>query len=468
MRVLEGLQPERVFTYFETICAIPHGSGNVTKIADYLCFFARLHGLEYLRDKANNVVIKKDATPGYEEADGVILQGHVDMVCAKTPDSDHDFLKAGPDIWIDGDWIRAKGTTLGGDDGIAVAMMLAILDAEDIPHPSIEAVFTTDEEIGMDGAKALDMSCLKNRVLLNMDSEEEGILTVSCAGGAGATITIPVSRAPANEPVYAVTVTGLLGGHSGTEIGKGRANAVILAGRFMKETGAKLISVDGGEADNAIMAECRLVVSGSDLEEKAKAMENVFRGEFPNEDIRLLVEKENREAAVVDFLMGDFFASAPYGVQKWSRDIDGLVQTSLNIGTIETEQDKIILGYSVRSSVNHEKEDLLETLSKLAKKFGGEMRTDGEYPAWEFRKNSKLRDRMTRIYADMYGKEAKVEAIHAGLECGLFSDALKGLDAVSYGPNMQNIHTPKEALSISSVGRTWAFTLAVLADMNND
>lgn len=464
-RILEQLLPERVWYYFESIAAIPHGSGNTGRIASYLCFFARMHGLRHLRDKANNVIIWKDPSPGCEGAEGVLLQGHIDMVCAKRPDSGHDFLNDGLELRTDGSVVSANGTTLGGDDGIAVAMMLAILESEDVRHPAIEAVFTSDEEIGMVGAKQLDMGLLKHRVMLNLDSESEGILTVSCAGGSHTEVRLPFRREGNARPLFRVTVSGLLGGHSGAEIHKGRANAAVLAGRFLSGGGLSFVSAEGGEADNAIMTSCSLLVCGDNVPEKAKKAEETFRKEYPNENVRLTVEETGESGVPADLDLGGFLTAAPYGVQAWSKDIQGLVQTSLNVGVLRTEDGFVSLGYSVRSSVNREKDELNDRLSRLARKFGGETEISGEYPAWEYRKKSPLRERMTRVYEDLFGKPMRTEAIHAGLECGLFADALKGLDAVSYGPDMKDIHTASEALSVESVQRIWTYTLAVLEDM---
>ena len=464
-RVLEELLPERVWSYFETISAIPRGSGNTAKIANYLCFFAKMHGLSCVRDKANNVIIRKDASPGCGRVEGIILQGHIDMVCAKTPDSLHDFSKEGLELRTDGETVSANGTTLGGDDGIAVAMMLAILEDDTIRHPAIEAVFTSDEEIGMVGAKQLDMRQLKHRVMLNIDSETEGILTVSCAGGSHSCVSLPFVRSNRAQEVYAVTFHGLTGGHSGQEIQKGRANAAVLAGRFLRDSGLLPVALDGGEADNAIMTSCVLRVCGDDVAGKAAKAEETFRKEFPEENIRLTVERTGGEDFPIELDLGSFLTRAPYGAQSWSRDIPGLVQTSLNVGIVRTGGNGVMLEYSVRSSVNREKEALNAELRKLAEKVGGSLEVGGEYPAWEFRKKSPLQARMTRVYEELFGKEMKTEAIHAGLECGLFADALNGLDAVSYGPDMNGIHTSGETLSVASVQRIWEYTLAVLEDM---
>ena len=465
-RVLAGLEPEKVFYYFEQICAIPHGSGNTGKISDYLMFFAKAHSLEAEKDGQNNVVIRKEASGGYAEAPAVILQGHTDMVCAKVPESEHDFLKQGLSLRVEDGWVRADGTTLGGDDGIAVAMMLAILADDELDHPALEAVFTTDEETGMFGAKALDMGKLQGRLLINVDSEAEGVLTVSCAGGSKTTLTMPFARKRAEGEARKVRITGLTGGHSGAEIHKGRANAAVLAGRFLKETGLAVCDFNGGNADNAIMPECILTVAGDEIEQKCADMEAKFRKEYPDEDIRVLCGAADKQVPMAFGLdVGALFAELPYGVQSMSGDIAGLVQTSLNVGIVRTEGDTLKMTYSVRSSVGKEKDDLNRKLKETAGKFGGKAETNGEYPAWEYRKDSPLRDRMAEVYQKMFGKQMQIEAIHAGLECGLFYAGLDGLDAVSIGPDMKAIHTPGEALSVASVERTWKYVLAVLRSL---
>lgn len=465
-RVLADYQPEQVLYYFEQLCAIPHGSGNVKKVADYLCFFAKLHNLAFERDSADNVIIRKEATPGYGHLPTVILQGHTDMVCAKIPESAHDFEKDGIELIVDGDLLHANGTTLGGDDGIAVAMALALLAADDVDHPKLEVVLTSDEEIGLVGAKALDYSKLNGKFLLNLDSEAEGILTVSCAGGSMTTVTLPFVRESVSGDVYKVRIHGLTGGHSGAEIHKGRANAAVLAGEFLAECGARVISAEGGSADNAIMTECVLTVCGGDVENAARVCEKRFAQRFPDENIKMICTPTGETGAeAVSADLGGYLRKAPYGIQAMSKEIDGLVQTSLNVGILRTEGDAFVLTYSVRSSVESEKNALNASVKEIAASFGGSAVTEGEYPAWEYRKNSPLRELMTKVYEDMYSRRMKVEAIHAGLECGLFAGGIPGLDAVSFGPNMQDIHTPREAISIESVGRTWSYLLAVLAAM---
>lgn len=493
MGVLDTLKPEKVFKFFEEICAIPHGSGNTKLISDYVVSIAKRNNLKYIQDEFNNVIIFKDACSGNAASEGssgenslndsntVILQGHIDMVNEKEDSSDFDFSCEGLRLYIEDGFVKAEGTTLGGDDGIAVAYMLAILESDEIVHPPLECVFTVDEEIGMLGAKAMDKTPLKGKKLLNIDSEEEGHLLVSCAGGATAVLHFPVLRRGAQGERYKITVSGLVGGHSGVEINKGRANADMLLSRVLKalfyaDDSMRVITVRGGLKDNAIPVKSEACIV-SKKEEEIKAVIDKLSSEILEEyksadpDISISYEKINDgsdiypldEANNLAFIMA--FSSLPNGVIKMSEDIEGLVQTSLNLGIMDTFKDEITLSFSVRSSVNAEKVDLLEELDAIVKSVGGTMNVEGEYPAWEYKKDSLLRDIMTSKYEEMYGEPMVVEAIHAGVECGLFVDEIEGLDAVSFGPNIYDIHTPKERLSIESVERTWKFILEVLYDI---
>lgn len=473
MSVLENLRPQAALHYFEELCAIPHGSRDTRRISDYCVRFAQAHGLRYVQDAHNNVVIYKDAAPGYEDHPTVILQGHLDMVCEKEPDCDIDFSTDGLRLRQDGTYLFAEGTTLGGDDGIAVAYALAVLASDEIAHPPLEAVFTVDEEIGMLGADAMDMSVLKGRVMLNIDSEDEGILTAGCAGGATATITLPASRAAVQGAAWRVRVDGLTGGHSGVEINKGRVNANKLMGDLLSRLPEfRIVRVDGGAKDNAIPRSCEaLLVSGAPdfavrfEEEKARCMEQLPAAE-PN--VRITCEPAEAEgalspdctAAVVGLLR-----ELPNGVQKMSADIEGLVQTSLNLGILKTSAQDVTMTFSVRSSVGAEKAALTARLAALAQRYGASYSQMGEYPAWEYRKDSRLREIMVRTFEELYGKKPVVDVIHAGLECGIFSDRLKGLDAVSFGPQMHDIHTSRERLELASVARTWDYLVAVLAKL---
>ncbi len=468
MGILSDLQPKAVMHFFEEICGIPHGSLDTKRISDYCVRFAEERGLRYIQDDSNNVVIFKDATPGYEDHPTVILQGHLDMVCEKDIDCDIDFSTDGLQLCHDGEFIFAKGTTLGGDDGIAVAYALALLDAKDVKHPPLECVFTVDEEIGMLGADAMDMSVLKGRLLLNCDSEDEGVLTVSCAGGARSDFKVPVTREPAGT-CYRVSVEDLLGGHSGVEIHKGRANANKVLGNILHQLPVRLVSIDGGSKDNAIPRACVAYVCCETEAFPVRFAElcKEARKTLPESEteVRFTCEPatcskmltENCSKAVLDLLW-----ELPNGVQAMSKDIDGLVQTSLNLGILETTEGFVRMAFSDRSSVNEEKEELLEVLRGLAKKYHAAYEESGHYPAWEYRKESVLRDTMISTFEALYGKTPIVEAIHAGLECGIFCDRLPGLDAVSFGPKMQDIHTSREKLDIASVQRTWEYLLAVL------
>lgn len=474
-RKLAGLQPETVFAYFEEICSIPHGSGNTKPISDYLASFAREQGLKYIQDELNNVIIFAPASPGYENEPGVILQGHMDMVCEKEASCPFDMAVDGLDVTHDGEYVFAKGTTLGGDDGIAVAYALAILADKTIPHPALEVIITVDEETGMEGANGIDLSVLKGRTLINLDSEDEGIFTVSCAGGARGTIRLPLSRRAVYGPCVKLVVEGLQGGHSGVEIHKSRANANKIMGhllaRIQELMPVCITGLSGGSKDNAIPRSCQvtLVAMGSNIErinDVCAQLQSEVSRNFEEPDALIYGDD-------VDALGGNALSTqdsakvikllceVPNGVQAWSEDIDGLVQTSLNLGIAHMEED-LRLTFSVRSSVNQEKRELLDRLRKIAEDYGADYSEMGDYPAWEYRKDSPLRDTMVAIYKEMFHKEPQVVAIHAGLECGILSDKLPGLDCVSIGPEMLDIHTSRERLSIASTERTWRFLLEVL------
>ena len=475
---LAGLAPANVFGYFEKICSIPHGSRNTGLIADYLVEFAKEHEIRYIRDELNNVIFFQEGTCGLEDHDPVIIQGHSDMVCEKDADCPIDMATEGLDLAHDGRYVFARGTTLGGDDGIALAYALAILADKSIPHPPLEVVITVDEEIGMEGAAGIDLSMLKGRTLLNIDSEEEGIFTVSCAGGCRATLSLNVERRAVYGPCIRLNVDGLQGGHSGVEIHKNRANANKIMGEFMsriqKLMPLCLTSLSGGSKDNAIPRSCHanMVAMGINLErinDIAEQLQKEVREQYDEPEATV-------QAFDVDALGGNslttqdtakvisLLCSCPNGVQVMSKDIPGLVQTSLNLG-IAKLGDRFNATFSLRSSVNAEKQELLEKLIKLAEMHDGTYSTMGDYPAWEYKKDSKLRDTMVKIYSEMFGKEPEVVAIHAGLECGLLSEKLPGLDCVSIGPEMHDIHTSREKLGIASTERTWNFLLEVLKNL---
>ena len=472
---LAGIEPAKVFGFFEEICSIPHGSRNEKAISDYLVRFAKDRNLRYIQDEVNNVIIFQEGTCGYEDHEPVILQGHMDMVCEKDESCPIDMATEGLDVTHDGRCVFAKGTTLGGDDGIAVAFALALLDDTSIPHPPLEVVITTDEEVGMLGASAIDLSMLKGRTLINIDSEDEGIFTVSCAGGARATINLPEERRSVYGPCIRLVVDGLKGGHSGVEINQNRANANKVMGEFMSRIQALmplcLTSFVGGSKDNAIPRSCQanLVAMGIGLERIngiAEQLQKEVREQYDEPEATV-------QAFDVDALGGNalttevtakvigLLCSCPNAVQKMSEDIPGLVQTSLNLG-IAKLGNGMSLTFSVRSSVNSEKEELLQKLRDLAAFYGASYSQMGEYPAWEYKNDSKLRDLMVEIYAKMFGKEPQVVAIHAGLECGLLSEKIEGLDCISIGPDMQDVHTSRERLNIASTQHLWEFLLEVM------
>lgn len=485
MGVLSDLEPRNVFTFFEEITKIPHGSGNVEQISDHLVKFARERKLFCIQDEWKNVIIVKEAAPGYEDEPPVILQGHMDMVAVKKPDCDIDMKTEGLRVAVNGDDIYAEGTSLGGDDGIAVAYSLALLDSRTIRHPKLEVIITVDEEVGMDGARAIDLSMLTGNRMINLDSEDEGIFLASCAGGARVKCRLPLSVKESRETAFKVTVGGLMGGHSGGEIHKERGNSNCLFGRLLKTVSDRipvsLCEVRGGLADNAIPRETTALLA---VEEKDRA---VFM------DILSGAEKEMKEELAVkdpDFYIqveaagedvyfcagaadtrraANFLAAMPNGVQAMSADIQGLVETSLNMGILEFraeagKESVLLAEFSVRSSLESAKHALIGKLNAITELAGGSSEVTGDYPGWAYRKDSPLRDKMVALYEKMYGVAPRVEAIHAGLECGILGSKIRDLDCVSIGPQMTAIHTTEETLSISSTRRIWEYLVALLEE----
>ena len=478
MRVLEGKKPEKVFEFFEDIAGIPHGSGNVEQISNYLVDFAKKRELKYRQDDSLNVIIWKDGTKGYEDSDTVIIQGHMDMVAVKTADSNKDMEKEGLDLEVNGDYLSAKNTSLGGDDGIAVAYALAVLDSDDVAHPPIEAIFTVDEEIGLLGAVALDTSDIKGKLMLNLDSEDEGIFTVSCAGGGTATCNLPLHKEPINAQIIELRLYDFAGGHSGMEIIKGGANANCIMGRILlnvfQNVGMRLVSINGGEKDNVIakVSEAAIAVNKEAVEKAKEIIENTFnevKDEYKTTDPDAKLQTNVVEEQFMDVMSGATtlatiisLVNMPNGIQRMNNEIEGMVQTSLNLGILRTTETNVALSYSVRSSVESEKQFLIEKLRSLTEIFGGTLEMSGEYPGWEYKDDSKIREVSVKAYEELYKEEPVVEAIHAGLECGLFADKIEGLDAISFGPTMKNVHTTDEMLSISSTERTWNLITKIL------
>lgn len=497
MGVLEHLKPQSVFRYFEEICRIPHGSGNVKEISDYLKRFASERGLECIQDETLNIIIIKEATAGYEQEEPYILQGHMDMVAVSRPDCDIDMTKDPLRLYIEDGRIRAEGTSLGGDDGIAVAYALALLDAKDISHPRLEVILTVDEETGMEGATAVDLSMLRGKRLINLDQEEEGVIITSCAGGARVDVGIPMHRETVdteNLREITIKVTGLQGGHSGMEINKGRGNANCLLGRILKGLSERLdirmVSMQGGQADNAIPREAEASILVDITQTNAVLLhlskeEAAIRQELGEQDPGFKVtcqvvdeqgpicgqatdEKERTQqmecfdAASVKQAL-ECLCTLPNGVVTMSCELAGLVQTSLNLGVVTLEEDELCLSYAVRSSVDADKEKLCQQMTEIATQSGAKAEVRNSYPGWTYRKDSPLRDIVTEVYEKMYGRKPICEAIHAGLECGILVAKIPGLDCVSIGPDMFDVHTPQESLDIASVQRTWEYLLNVLA-----
>lgn len=483
--VTSGLKPERVFYYFEKISSIPRGSGNEKSVSDYCMSVAKELGLYCYQDEVNNVVIRKPASKGCEKAEGVIIQGHLDMVCEKNKDVKHDFTHDPIKLIVDKGFIKADGTTLGGDDGIAIAMGLALIEDDEIKHPQIELLYTTDEEVGMKGAKNFSSGLLDGTRLINLDSEEEGEFIVSCCGGAKAAVSVPVEyeAAPDEFVPVEIKIRGLLGGHSGSDIHLQRANANKLMGRILRQVGKtffyRLKSINGGLMDNAITRECDAViyVPVEDIDELidlCNQFETIFINEYADSEksIKVIVERvEDKKEKVFDFDTTNKIMYAlnliPYGVMRVSLEIGGLVETSSNLGIVKTTESSVDFVSAVRSSIATKKYEVLEELQMISELVGGKLTIKGEYPGWEYKKDSKLRDICVDAYKEMFGNEPKVQAIHAGLECGLLGSKYPGLDMISMGPEMYDVHTPGEKMNISSVERMWNYIRFVIEKLSN-
>lgn len=480
MRALENLKPENVFYYFEEIANIPHGSRNTKQISDYLVNFAKERNLEHYQDELNNVVIIKEASEGYENAEPVIIQGHMDMVCEKENGSTIDFEKDGLELYVDDGFVKAKDTTLGGDDGIAVAYALALLDSKELKHPRLEVVITVDEEIGMLGAVDIDLSMLKGHIMLNIDSDVEGEFLTSCAGGMSINSSIPVTRTAQTGLETIITLTGLDGGHSGAEIHKEHGNANILMGRILEnifnELPFGILDFNGGLKDNAIPRESTVTLlipeeAREDVTRIVNATAKELAAELSVADpaTRIDLSFGNvTEKNVLDYASVNkiilYLRTVPNGVINMSQVITGLVETSLNLGILELKDNELSTLTSIRSSVATRKDDLKKRVMNIIEMLGGECEAEGEYPAWEYNDHSTLRPQVVKVYQELFGEEPKLTAIHAGLECGILSDKIPNLDCVSFGPTNYDIHTPKERLSISSTEKYWNFLVKFLEE----
>lgn len=482
MENFKNLKSYRVFEHFKNISEIPRGSGNEKGISDYLVNFAKSLGLEVIQDKALNVIIKKPASKGYESAPTVIIQGHLDMVCEKNKDTIHDFLKDPIELVVKGDKIYANGTTLGADDGIAVAYAMALLEDNTIEHPALEILMTTDEETGMTGAMALSKEDISGKILINIDTEEEGYLLVSCAGGIRTKSSVKLEKEEIkNEKLYTISIRGLKGGHSGTEINKWRGNSNKLLGRVLMDIynsmEVSLISVDGGSKNNAIPREADgiIAIKKEDKETLVNLIEkwdSIFKKELETQDkdVKVTLNEVN------DSINSKFTKATtervikllylyPNGVNTMSVNIEDLTESSTNLGIVKTNEDSVEFDSAVRSSVPTLVDEIVTRIKEVTELLGGEFESSAGYPAWQYKKESKIRDICQRVYKEMTGKEAVVYAIHAGVECGLFEEKLGELDMISFGPDIRDAHTPQENLSIQSTENVWNYLLEVLKNI---
>ena len=482
MNILQNLEPKKVFEYFEAISNIPRGSGNEKEISDYLLNFGKSLGFESIQDKALNVIIKKPGTKGYENAPTVIIQGHMDMVCEKNNGVEHDFEKDPLKLRIVDDYIYATDTTLGADNGIAVAYAMAILASNDIPHPPIEVLITTDEETGMSGAMAINKDHIDGKILINLDNEEEGYLLVSCAGGIRSTATLNIEKQDVKDKkVVKISISGLKGGHSGMDIIKERGNSNKILGRVLKglsrEVNFNIVNLNGGSKNNAIPREAEAVITINSSYENTvidviKNWNNIIGNELRTQDSGLKIEalsindKEEKEFTdestkkVVDLLY-----LYPNGINSKSVEIDGIVESSTNLGVLTTSDTTVEFDSAIRSSVPSLKEEIVLRSKTIVELFGGEFTTTADYPGWEYNPDSKIREICQKVHKDLYGNEAKIVAIHAGVECGLFNEKLGNLDMISFGPNLYDVHTPDEHMSISSVRNCYEYLKAILKEI---
>ncbi len=488
-RLLEEIEPKKVFEYFEQLTKIPRESFHEEQVSEFIEQFGKKLGLHTIREQCNNVIIHKPATPGYENAPTVILQGHMDMVCVKNEDVEFDFTKDTIPLMVKDGFIRTKGTTLGADNGIAVAMMMTILEADDITHPPITALFTTEEEKGMGGVKNLNPKYVKGDMLINIDSEEEGVLFTSCAGGMRTEVIIPIKRADdveknENKVYFNIYIKGLKSGHSGMEINQNRANAIKLLGivlqSVIKHVSIDLFSVSGGEKTNAIAqkAVARISVANSDADRLINAVENIekiIKNEYISADPNIVIEikKADNEVDNINVIspfdnktvksLINILRVIPFGVQSMSNDIAGLVESSTNPGVLWIDNEEIYIDNLIRSSVQSRLDEISDRIRIIAESFGAKAVSKGGSPVWQHKQNSTIRDIMAKSWKQMYGTDIKIGSIHAGLECGFLIEKLGDIDMVSIGPNLYDVHTPKESMDIASVQRVYRFLLDVLS-----
>ena len=474
MRKLENIKPERVFYYFEEISKIPRDSYKEKEISDYLVKFGKEHNLECYQDEVYNVVLRKKASAGYENAPGIILQGHMDMVCEKMEDSDHDFTKDPIDLIVDGNYLRANKTTLGADNGIAVAMMLAIAENDKLQHGPLEFLITTSEEIDLGGAMALKPGVLKGEMLINLDSEDEGILTVGSAGGENIDVLLPLKRTKMKkEFVYKIKLQGFAGGHSGAEIHKGRENSNKAMNKILKTLNEKadiyMVSVSGGSKDNAIPRVAEAVIASSEniketIEKVLKEVKEFYIKKEPQTELffeELSPVNEVMEKEVLTKYIG-LIDEIPTGVNSYMKEYPEIVESSDNLAIVATEENIIRIATSMRSSEPHVLDEIKEKIVKIAEKYNAGYEFSAKYPEWKYRPISALRDKAVEVWKKLFGKDMKVEVIHAGLECGAIYHNYPNIDFVSLGPDMRDVHTPEEYLDIASTGRVYDYVVELL------
>ncbi len=476
------LKPACVFDFFKEICAVPRPSKQEGKIIEYLKEFGKKYQLETLVDEAGNVLIKKPATKGYEHCTTVVLQSHIDMVCEKNGDVEHDFLNDPIRIVIDGEWMKADGTTLGADNGIGVATELAVLAANDIEHGPIECLFTVDEETGLTGAFALKSGFMNGDILLNLDSEDEGELFIGCAGGVRTSATLSYRAIPAPQDYFffKVGVEKLTGGHSGDDINKGRANANKVLNRFLYQTAEKydmyLCSIEGGNLHNAIPREASAVCAvPMKHKEDVRVDLNIFASEVENEyaatekNIRFVLQSEEACAEAIDRettrRLLDAIHAVYNGVFAMSQDMPGLVETSSNLASIKMVGGQILINSSQRSSILSARKDMSDTIKSVFELAGAEVEVGEGYPGWKPNTHSEILKIAVDTYKNLFGEEPKVKAIHAGLECGLFLEKYPSLDMVSFGPTLRGVHSPDERMLIPTVEKYWLHLLEILKNI---
>ena len=477
--IISGYKPEKLFRYFEDLAAIPHGSGNESAVADWLVAFAAERGLECVRDEWNNVLIRLPASEGREGEPALLLQGHTDMVCEKNNDTVHDFTKDPLKLAITDGWLHATGTTLGGDDGIAVAAMMTVLDGGLKSNPPIECLVTTEEETGLTGAGNFDYSLLRARRMINLDNEDINILIAGCAGGVRSEMDMPINTVPYAKTRVTVELKGLCGGHSGGCIHMGRANANKLMARILlalqSEHPFRLVSIDGGSKDNAIPRECCAVIATEQVEESLRflaAYEKTVAAELGEEDKNFHLVTSTEEADAKDRAMDTLatsrvlavLSSAQNGVIEMSHDVPGLVEYSRNLGVIRTDREnaRFRAVWSTRSAIEAQIDASIAQLSALGALVGAKMNHHSRYPGWSFEKNSAMREQYLESYRRVMGREVEVTIIHAGLECGIIKNHLPEMDAISVGPDMQGIHSPDEKMDLASCEKFWEILVGVI------